>query len=74
MRLDSIQFQKYNRLDNHLNYKYKPFGEPLNMSGYEYAQTVIDPNFGYQKFIKISDSDTGEIISEDSKRRDGTGI
>jgi hypothetical protein len=48
----------------HLNSKYKTEGDLLNITGYEYSQSTIDPLTGYQKYIKMSDNDTGEIISE----------
>lgn len=34
------------------------------MDGIEYASTTIDPEFGYQKTVKVTDTRTGEIISK----------
>lgn len=52
--------------DNYLNKKYGVQANIVGMSsGVQYAQLTTDPNFGYQKYVTVTDYYTNKIISQD---------
>lgn len=58
----------YDNFNNYMEDKYKTYGEALipSRTGIEYSQITIDPVFGFQKTIKMTDYYTGDLISEEN--------